>query len=152
LNATVEAARAGEVGAGFAVGANEVQELAKQTATANISPKIEAIQSDAKGAVTAIKSIREVIGQVNDISRTIASAVEEQSATTSEMSRNISEAARGGRWRRTFKGGPGRREHLARCREFTEGREEPRANVDRASRAGRHGSNWRTGRGSEPPH
>jgi methyl-accepting chemotaxis protein len=97
LNATVEAARAGEVGAGFAVVANEVKELAKQTATAteDISRKIEAIQSDAKGAVTAIKSISEVIGQVNDISGTIATAVEEQSATTSEMSRNISEAARG---------------------------------------------------------
>ena len=97
LNATVEAARAGEVGAGFAVVANEVKELAKKTATAteDISRKIEAIQSDAKGAVTAIKSISEVIGQVNDISGTIATAVEEQSATTSEMSRNISEAARG---------------------------------------------------------
>lgn len=97
LNATVEAARAGEAGAGFAVVANEVKELAKQTATAteDISRKIEAIQSDAKGAVTAIQSISEVIGQVNNISGTIATAVEEQSATTSEMSRNISEAARG---------------------------------------------------------
>ena len=97
LNATVEAARAGEAGAGFAVVANEVKELAKQTATAteDISRKIEAIQSDAKGAVTAIKSIGDVIGQVNNISGTIATAVEEQSATTSEMSRNISEAARG---------------------------------------------------------
>jgi methyl-accepting chemotaxis protein len=97
LNATVEAARAGEVGAGFAVVANEVKELAKQTATAteDISRKIEAIQSDAKSAVTAIGSISSVIGQVNDISGTIATAVEEQSATTSEMSRNVTEAARG---------------------------------------------------------
>src|ERR1700753_250569 len=69
LNATVEAARAGEVGAGFAVVANEVKELAKQTATAteDISRKIETIQSDAKGAVAAIASISEVIGHVNDI-------------------------------------------------------------------------------------
>ncbi|MGB7438225.1 MAG: methyl-accepting chemotaxis protein [Candidatus Acidiferrum sp.] len=97
LNATVEAARAGEVGAGFAVVANEVKELAKQTAAAteDISRKIETIQADAKGAVEAIESISGVIGQVNAISGTIATAVEEQSATTSEMSRNISEAAKG---------------------------------------------------------
>ncbi len=97
LNATIEAARAGEAGKGFAVVANEVKELAKQTAkaTEEISQKIEAIQTDAKGAVNSINQIGTIIGQINDISNTIASAVEEQSATTNEIARNASEAARG---------------------------------------------------------
>jgi methyl-accepting chemotaxis protein len=97
LNATIEAARAGEAGKGFAVVANEVKELAKQTAkaTEDISQRIAAIQTDAKSAVEAIKTISGIIGRVNDISATIATAVEEQSATTNEMSRNVSEAAKG---------------------------------------------------------
>jgi methyl-accepting chemotaxis protein len=97
LNATIEAARAGEAGKGFAVVANEVKELAKETAkaTEDISRKIEAIQTDTKGAVEAIGQIGTVIVQINDIQNTIASAVEEQSATTNEISRNLAEAARG---------------------------------------------------------
>ena len=97
LNATIEAARAGEAGKGFAVVANEVKELAKETAkaTEDISRKIEAIQTDTKGAVEAIGQIGSVIVQINDIQNTIASAVEEQSATTNEISRNLAEAARG---------------------------------------------------------
>jgi len=97
LNATIEAARAGEAGKGFAVVANEVKELAKETAkaTEDISRKIETIQHDTKEAVEAIGSISTIINQVNDISSTIASAVEEQNATTNEMTRNVSDAARG---------------------------------------------------------
>ena len=97
LNATIEAARAGEAGKGFAVVANEVKELAKETAkaTEDISRKIEAIQGDTKGAVDAIGEITTVINQLNDISNTIASAVEEQTATTNEITRNVAEAAKG---------------------------------------------------------
>jgi methyl-accepting chemotaxis protein len=97
LNATIEAARAGEAGKGFAVVANEVKELAKQTAkaTGEIGQKIEAIQADAKGAVKAIEAIGAIIDQINDISNSIASAVEEQTVTTNEIGRSVTDAAKG---------------------------------------------------------
>ena len=97
LNATIEAARAGEAGKGFAVVANEVKELAKETAkaTEEIGRKIEAIQLDTGGAVEAIGGISTIVNQINDIQITIASAVEEQTATTNEISRSVADAARG---------------------------------------------------------
>ncbi len=97
LNATIEAARAGEAGKGFAVVANEVKELAKATASAteDIGRKIATIQGDTTGAVEAIGRIGTIIKQIYDIQNTIASAVEEQTATTNEIARNVAEAARG---------------------------------------------------------
>jgi methyl-accepting chemotaxis protein len=96
LNATIEAARAGEAGKGFAVVANEVKELAKQTAEAtdDIARRVEAIQHDTRGAISAIADVSTVIAQIHDISNTIASAIEEQSATTAEIARNVGESSR----------------------------------------------------------
>jgi methyl-accepting chemotaxis protein len=97
LNATIEAARAGEAGKGFAVVASEVKDLAQETAraTQEISDRIIAIQSDSAAAVDAIAEISHVIARINDYSTTIASAVEEQTATTGEMNRSVSDAAVG---------------------------------------------------------
>jgi methyl-accepting chemotaxis protein len=97
LNATIEAARAGEAGKGFAVVANEVKELAQETAraTEDIARRVEAIQGDTAKAIQAIGGISTVIGSINDFQLTIASAVEEQTATTQEMSRSVQEAASG---------------------------------------------------------
>lgn len=97
LNATIEAARAGEAGKGFAVVANEVKELARETAkaTEDIGGRIEAMQGDTQRAVTAIAEIGTVIERIDSLQTRIAAAVEEQSATTGEISRNIAEATTG---------------------------------------------------------
>jgi len=97
LNATIEAARAGEMGKGFAVVASEVKDLAQETAkaTEDISRRVEAIQADTSGAVAAIEGVSAVIARISDFQTTIASAVEEQTATTAEMNRSVAEAAIG---------------------------------------------------------
>jgi methyl-accepting chemotaxis protein len=97
LNATIEASRAGDAGKGFAVVANEVKELAKQTAiaTEEISRKIEAIQGETKTTTQSIAQITGIITQINNISNTIAGAIEDQTTTTNEMVRNVNHAATG---------------------------------------------------------
>ncbi len=99
LNATIEAARAGEMGKGFAVVANEVKSLATQTAraTEDITERIDKVRGSTKVTVDAIKDIRGIINQLNEHSTKIAAAVEEQDATTRDISRNLQEAADGSR-------------------------------------------------------
>ncbi len=97
LNATIEAARAGEAGKGFAVVASEVKNLASQTANATdqIAGQINGIQGATNDAVTAIGGIRDTISKVDEISSTIAAAVERQGQATSEISQSVENAAAG---------------------------------------------------------
>jgi methyl-accepting chemotaxis protein len=95
LNATIEAARAGEAGRGFAVVANEVKDLAQATAraTGDIKGKIETLLADTGSSVSSVEHVVEVIHRINDFQTSIAGAVEEQAATTDEISRAVNEAA-----------------------------------------------------------
>ena len=97
LNATIEAARAGDAGKGFAVVASEVKQLASQTskATDEIAGQIAAVQMNTTEATGAIGEISSTIAKINEISASIASAVEEQEAVTTDMSANMQTAAQG---------------------------------------------------------
>ncbi len=95
LNATIEAARAGEAGKGFAVVAGEVKLLANQTtkATEEIQAQVDAIQGETGRAVAAIQHIGKTVDEMSEIATAIASAMEEQGATSNEIARNMSQAA-----------------------------------------------------------
>ncbi len=97
LNATIEAARAGEAGKGFAVVAGEIKELARQTATAtqDIKNKIDNIMHSSGGTVDEMASILKTFGDMNNVVNDIASAIEEQSATTKEIADNTATVATG---------------------------------------------------------
>lgn len=91
LNATIEAARAGEAGRGFAVVASEVKELAATTAqaTVDIRRKIERLQERSASATTGIHQVSEAVATVESTQAVIAAAVEEQSATTAQLTGTI---------------------------------------------------------------
>ncbi len=93
LNATIEAARAGEAGKGFAVVANEVKELAKQTANSaeDITRKVEAIMAESQAAIKTSGEIDRIISEINDITTTIAAAVEEQTAVMADIASSVEE-------------------------------------------------------------
>ncbi len=97
LNATIEAARAGAAGKGFTVVANEIKELARQTAAAteDIKLKIAGVQDSADHVIGDIHKVADVIKDVGDIVASIAASIEEQASVTREVAENIAQASLG---------------------------------------------------------
>ncbi len=84
-----------DAGKGFAVVAGEVEDLSKQTqaATEEINRMILSVQTFSEDAIRAITEISQVVDQVNQNQESIASAVEEQTATTNEINVSLARAA-----------------------------------------------------------
>lgn len=97
LNATIEAARAGEAGKGFTVVANEIKELAKQTAeaTLHIKSQVASVQQASEATRESITEVIDVIENVKEFVSTIATAITEQTAATQEISSNIEQLSFG---------------------------------------------------------
>jgi len=97
LNATIEASRAGPVGAGFAVVANEIKELAKRTreSTEEIEGQIAAVQRASHTNILALRGIGEHVRKVENNARTIAEAVDEQGVVSRELAQSLDLAANG---------------------------------------------------------
>lgn len=93
LNASIEAARAGDAGRGFAVVANEVKALSAETqqAISEITSKIEALRKDADESMTMLAKIARVIEEIRPLFASVSSSVEQQVATTAELSVNASD-------------------------------------------------------------
>lgn len=90
LNASIEAARAGDAGRGFAVVANEVKALSGETqqAISEITSKIDALRKDADESMAMLARIARVIDEIRPMFATVSASVEQQVATTAELSIN----------------------------------------------------------------